>query len=83
MEDKYISVKEAADIMGYSRMHVVRLIQSGEIKAEKIGRSYAVLKSSIPGIFKDMTKDEKKDVDKAVNMVIKEYGEALKKLSEE
>ncbi len=30
-----ISVKEAADIMGYSRIHVVRLIKAGKIKAKK------------------------------------------------
>lgn len=78
-----ISVKEAADILGYSRIHIVRLINSGTIKAIRIGRSYAVDKNSLGGIFKQITPVEEKILDKAMQRVIKEYTPVLKKLGSE
>ncbi len=78
-----ISVKEAADILGYSRIHIVRLINSGAIKASRIGRSYAVDKNSLGGIFTKITPTEEKAVDKAVKRVIDEYSPVLKKLGKE
>lgn len=78
-----ISVKEAADILGYSRVHIVRLINSGTIKAIRIGRSYAVDKNSLGGIFKKITPSEGKILDKAMRRVIKEYTPVLKKLGGE
>ncbi len=75
-----ISVKEATGIMGYSRMHIIRLIKSGKIKAKKIGRSYVIDRDSLGGIYKKITSHEEKEVIKAVNKIVKEFGPALKKL---
>lgn len=82
-DDNLISVKEAADILGYSRIHIVRLINSGSIKASRIGRSYAVDKNSLGGIFKKITPTEEKAVDKAVKRVVEDYSPVLKKLGKE
>lgn len=82
-EEKYISVVEAAKIMGYSRIHVVRLIHDGKVEAKKVGRSYVVDRSSIGGVYKSITMEEKREVDKAVDRVFKTYSEALRKLSKE
>ncbi len=83
-EDKnLISVKEAAELLGYSRVHVVRLINSKKIKAKQIGRSYVVDKNSLGGIFKRITPAEEKAVDKAMDKVLKEFEPALRKLGKE
>lgn len=49
----YISVQEAAHYLGITRMGVVKRIHKGQIKAEKIGRSYAIPKSAILPEFSD------------------------------
>lgn len=78
-----ISVAETAQILGYSRQHILRLIESGEIKAQKIGRSFVVERDSLPEVFGAISKEEKKEVDRAVSKVVSEYSEALKKLGKE
>ena len=44
---QYYSVAEAARILGISRIAVFKKIQKGQMKAQKIGRSYAILKSEL------------------------------------
>jgi excisionase family DNA binding protein len=83
MQKDLISVKEAAKLLGYSRIHVVRLINAGKIKAKKVGRSYIIDKNSLGGIYKKITKAEEREVSKALDKVIKEYGQTLKKLGKE
>lgn len=84
MNKKYISTREAAEIMGISRMAVVQKIQQGQIKAEKVGRSYMVDRDSLNVIYKEeLTKEEKKQIEKAVKKTVKDFGEALKKLGSE
>lgn len=78
-----ISVKQAAELLGYSRMHIVRLINSGKIKAERVGRSYVVDKNSLGGIFKNISSSEEKEIQKVMDRVIKEFGPALRKLGKE
>lgn len=78
-----ISVKEAAEIMGYSRIHIVRLIHADKIKAKKVGRSYVIHRNSLGGIYKKITPQEEKIIEKAVRKVVKEFGPALKKLGSE
>jgi excisionase family DNA binding protein len=80
---KLISVQEAADLLGYSRQHVLRLINSGEVSAQKIGRNFVVDKTSLPLIFNDISKQEKSEINRAVDKVFKEYGDVIKKLSKE
>jgi len=80
---EYLSVAEAAKILGYSRQHVHRLIDSGEIKASKVGRSYIILRKDLPTFFGDISKTEKQKIDKAVDKVFKHYEETIKKLGEE
>jgi len=82
-EKDFISVNEAAQIMGISRVAVFKKIKSGEIKATKVGRAYIVNKKSLASIYQDLTSVQKKKVEKAVERVVKEYGEALKKLGKE
>ncbi len=43
----YCSVAEAAIIAGVSRSYMNAMVLAGKIKAQKIGQSYAVLRSSL------------------------------------
>ncbi len=80
---KYLSVSEAAKSLGISRMQVIRKIKKGEIPAQKIGRAYVIPEEGLPGIFKKMTGTEKKRIEEAVHLVIKKYGEVIRKLGNE
>ncbi len=66
-EDKDImSVTEVAKLLGISRTHALRKINAGDIKATKVGNSYIVLKKDLPGVYREMSSKEKKEVEKAV-----------------
>lgn len=45
--EAYVSVAQAAETWGISRIAVFKKIKKGQIKAQKIGRSYAILKSDL------------------------------------
>jgi len=79
----FISVTEAASLLGLSRKQVWRKIKAGKIKAQKVGRAYVIDKNSLGVIFEEITEKEVKLVKYAVDRTIKEYGEVLKKLGRE
>lgn len=85
---KYISITELAKILGISRVAVFKKVQKGQIPAEKIGRSYAIdmedVNSYIDGSdSKKLTEENKEAIKKAVEKVVKEYGETLRLLGKE
>lgn len=85
---KFISITELAKILGISRVAVFKKIQKGQIPAEKIGRSYAIdmedVNSYIDGSdTKKLTNENKEVIKKAVEKVVKEYGETLRLLGKE
>ena len=82
-EKDLISVTEAAKLLGISRMHVIRKIKKGEIKAIRVGRAYAIDRNQLGGIFRRISDKERKEVNKAVEKVLKKYGEVIKKLGAE
>ncbi|OGC47932.1 hypothetical protein A2886_01600 [candidate division WWE3 bacterium RIFCSPHIGHO2_01_FULL_42_13] len=85
---QYVSITELADMLGISRVAVFKRIQKGQIPAEKIGNSYAIpmefvtngMNGSAPKI---LTENEKEEIEKAVDKVVNEYGEALRLLGKE
>jgi excisionase family DNA binding protein len=79
----YLSIAQAANQLGYSRQHVLRLVKSGEIKAEKVGRSYIIKAENLPGLLSPMTKPEKIEIDRSVDKVMKHYDDAIRKLGKE
>jgi len=84
----YISVAELAKTLGISRIAVFNRIKKGQIPAEKIGRSYAILVENVNEIVSDsiprvLTEEKKEELKKAVEKVVKEYGETLKLLGKE
>jgi len=84
----YISVAELAKMLGISRIAVFNKIKKGQIPAEKIGRSYAILMEHVNEIISGsiseiLTEEKKEDIKNAVEKVVKEYGETLKLLGKE
>lgn len=49
---KYISVKEASQILKCTRQEIVRKIWRGFIKAEKVGKAYIIPKPEIEKLKK-------------------------------
>jgi len=45
--DKLLSVKESAEILGVNRQRVQALISEGRLPAQKIGNSYVVKESDL------------------------------------
>ncbi len=85
MKDKeYISIAQLAEILGLSRISVYKKVKKGEIEAVRIGRSYAVPKKYIANILgKALREKDRKEIDKAVEKTVREYGEVLKLLGRE
>ncbi|MBT4210069.1 MAG: helix-turn-helix domain-containing protein [Candidatus Komeilibacteria bacterium] len=79
-----LSIKELADILGISRIAVFNKVKKGQIKAQKAGRNYIIYKKDVLDLISDEVSDKlKKRIDSSVDMVVSEYGQALKLLGEE
>lgn len=84
----YISVAELAKMLGISRIAVFNKIKKGQIPAHKIGRSYAISMEDVSDIVRGpghgvLTEEKKDELKKAVEKVVKEYGETLRLLGKE
>lgn len=83
-EKKYITIPELAEILGISRVAVYKKVKKGQIKAVKAGRNYAIARKYVANILgKTLGEEDKREVDKAVEKTVKEYGEVLKLLGAE
>jgi len=81
MQQKYLSTSELAKILGISRVAVLKKIKLGQIKAERIGRNYAIKSADLGGILgEELTDQQKKEIDLVVKKTVKEYGETLRLL---
>ncbi len=82
--DEYLTLSELAKLLGISRVAVFKKVKSGEIKAIRIGRNFAIPKKNLLSILgKEVGKEDKKEIDRAVKKTVKEYGEVLKLLGRE
>lgn len=79
-EKEMLSVTEVAKLMGISRTHVIRLINSGQISATRVGRSFIIKKSDMPGIFRKISDKDKKEIERAVDKTFGDYAEVIRKL---
>jgi excisionase family DNA binding protein len=86
-QNEYISVAQLAKILGISRIAAYKKIKKGQIKAIKIGRSFAVSKEDVKNLVDvvgaPLKEEEKTEIDKAVKKTVAEYGEVLKRLGKE
>lgn len=81
--ENYISTAEAAKILGISQVAVLKKINKGQIKAKKIGRNYVVDKRTLGDIYQNLTKEQERKVSEGVDKVVKDFGEALRRLGSE
>lgn len=80
-KNQYVTIPELAKLLGLSRIAVFKKVKKGEIKAIRIGRTYAIPIIEITG--KTLEDKDKKEIDSAVKKTVKEYGEVLKLLGRE
>ena len=84
MNKKMYSTIEASKILQLSRIEIFRKIQSGKIKAEKVGRNYVITHNDLlEALGKIVGSSKKQRIENAVKRAMKEYGKTFKKLSEE
>lgn len=77
----FLSVMELANILGISRVAVFRRIKKGEIRAEKAGRNYIIYKKDIADLLgSELTDKLRGEISQAVEKVIHDYGDVLKRL---
>lgn len=80
----YYSVPQAAVLLGISRVAVFKKVKEGEIKAVKIGRSYAIPASYIRQVTgRILTPQRKRAIKQAVKKTVRQYGPLLIKLGNE
>jgi excisionase family DNA binding protein len=82
MKDRrFVSLQELANILGISRIAVYKKVKKGQIKAIRIGRSFAVPRRLVANILgKVLSEKDKNCIDKAIKKTMKDYGEVLKLL---
>jgi len=80
----YITIPQLAKMLGVSRIAVYKRVKKGKIKAERIGRSFAIAQRDVAGILGGaLGKERQRQIDRAVKKTVKEYGEALRLLGNE
>jgi excisionase family DNA binding protein len=80
----YYSVPQVGALLGISRIAVYRRIRTGEIKAIKIGRNYAIHCSYVRDIVGEAVSPEtKRIIRQAVKKTVKQYGPLLLRLGRE
>lgn len=81
---QYISIAQFAKTLGISRIAVYKKVKKGQIKAIRIGRSFAIPRKYLTDITgKTLSEKDEKIIDEAVKKTFKEYGELLKLLGRE
>lgn len=85
---KYLSIAQAAKILGISRTAVYKKVKKGKIKALQVGKVFAIPEENITAkridVYGPPLEDAQKDkIRKAVKKTIDEYGEVLKRLGNE
>lgn len=84
MDKQLYSTAEVAKILGISRVAVFKKINTGEIKAKKVGRNFIIEKKDLPEILGlALRESNKEEIEKSVQKTVREYGETLKLLGKE
>jgi len=79
---KYISTSVAAKVLKISRVSVFNKIKAGELRAEKIGRNYAIEMADLKKMGNPLNSSQNSSVriGKAVDRTVKQYKETLELL---
>jgi excisionase family DNA binding protein len=83
-KQQFLTIPQAAKLLGISRIAVYKKVKSGQIQAQKIGRNYLIQQDVIRGgRSRPLSTKEKQRIDSTIRRVIKEYGETLRLLGKE
>jgi len=78
---KYLTIPEAARIVGISRIAVYKRVKKGKIKALRIGRNYAIPKKVLMDILgKNLKAQGKRAISSAIEKMVEGYGKTLESL---
>lgn len=81
---KYLSIPEAAKLLGISRIALYKQVKTGKFPAERAGRSYVIASEEIEHILSNvLTEKDKKDIEHIISRIFLEYGETLRLLGKE
>jgi len=81
---RYFSIPDVASLLGMSRVAVYKKVKSGEIRAIKLGRTYGISSAYVGQLLgKSVGQVRRKQIDRAVKRVVREYGELLRMLGKE
>ena len=81
---EYLTIPQLAKILGISRIAVYRKVKKGQIKAERIGRIYAIPRKKVLGnTEKKLTKKDKRLIETVVRKAVREYGETFRLLGQD
>jgi excisionase family DNA binding protein len=86
---EFLSIPQAAKLLGLSRVAVFKKVKDGKIKAVKVGRQFAIPRDEILSASsadiqgQPLTDKEKEAIAAAVEKTVKEYGEVLELLGKE
>jgi excisionase family DNA binding protein len=84
MDKDFFSIPEAAKILHISRIALFNKVKAGKIKATKVGRNFIIQKKDLAeATGESLSETKKKEIDKAVDKAVKEYGETFKRLGKE
>lgn len=84
LNKEYYSTSEVAQILHLSRIAVFNRIKKDTLKAEKIGRNYIISREHLlEALGKSVGKENKANIERAVDKAVKEYAKTFKLLEKE
>ena len=84
VSENYITIPQLAKLLHISRIAVYKKVKAGLIPAKKIGKTYIIADRDVQNILhRQLTGKSKKELDKAIDKVLREYSEVLKLLGNE
>ncbi len=84
VKENYITIPQLAKLLNISRIAVYKKVKAGLIPAKKIGKTYIISDRDIQNILhKRLSSKSKKELDEAIDKVLREYSEVLKLLGNE
>jgi excisionase family DNA binding protein len=79
-----ISIAELAQLLGISRVAVLKRVQRGEIPASRVGRAYRIARAVLPNILGETVPRRRRQVlEHAAERALREYRETFELLGRE
>jgi excisionase family DNA binding protein len=62
----FLSLRETAEVLGYSTDWTRRLIKSGKLRTEKLGKQYVISKTELERFLKERALNDRRTVKKSI-----------------